>query len=100
YWRDVLAGYDTPVPLPYDRAPDDVRAARATERQELDVPDGLSDAVLDFAKRHRLTVNTVVQGAWALLLSAYSGQTDIVFGATTSGRPTDLPDVESTVGIF
>ncbi|MEV2200359.1 amino acid adenylation domain-containing protein [Streptomyces fradiae] len=100
YWRDVLAGYDTPVPLPYDRVPDDVRAARATERQELDVPDGLSDAVLDFAKRHRLTVNTVVQGAWALLLSAYSGQTDVVFGATTSGRPTDLPDVESTVGIF
>ncbi|WP_235617310.1 amino acid adenylation domain-containing protein [Streptomyces thermolilacinus] len=100
YWRDVLAGYDTPVPLPYDRVPDDVRAARATERQELDLPAGLSDAVLDFAKRHRLTVNTVVQGAWALLLSAYSGQTDVVFGATTSGRPTDLPDVESTIGIF
>ncbi|MFJ8663640.1 amino acid adenylation domain-containing protein [Streptomyces sp. NPDC093795] len=100
YWREVLAGYDTPVPLPYDRVPEDVRAARATERQELDLPAGLSDAVLGFAKRHRLTVNTVVQGAWALLLSAYSGRTDLVFGATTSGRPTDLPDVESTIGIF
>ncbi|CAL9567060.1 amino acid adenylation domain-containing protein [Streptomyces sp. enrichment culture] len=100
YWREVLAGYDTPVPLPYDRVPEDVRAARATEREELDVPAGLSDAVLDFARRHRLTVNTVVQGAWALLLSAYSGRTDVVFGATTSGRPTDLPDVESAIGIF
>ncbi|MFI9000578.1 amino acid adenylation domain-containing protein [Streptomyces sp. NPDC053541] len=100
YWRDVLAGYDAPVPLPYDRAPEDVRAARAVERLELDLPAGLSDAVLGFARRHRLTVNTVVQGAWALLLSAYSGRTDLVFGATTSGRPTDVPDVESAVGIF
>ncbi|WP_158936012.1 condensation domain-containing protein, partial [Streptomyces sp. NRRL WC-3719] len=100
YWRDVLAGYDTPVPLPYDRAPDDVRSTRSTARLVDDLPAGPTTAVHDFAKRHRITVNAMVQAAWALLLSAYSGQTDVVFGATTSGRPTDLPDVESTVGIF
>ncbi|MCQ0024992.1 amino acid adenylation domain-containing protein, partial [Streptomyces somaliensis DSM 40738] len=100
YWREVLAGYDTPVPLPYDRTPDDVRAARSTARLVDDLGTEPSDAVHDFAKRHRLTVNAVVQAAWALLLSAHSGQTDLVFGATTSGRPADLPDVESTVGIF
>ncbi|WP_143833092.1 non-ribosomal peptide synthetase, partial [Nocardiopsis sinuspersici] len=53
-----------------------------------------------FAREQGLTVNALVQGAWALLLSAHSGDTDVVFGATTSGRPADRPDVENAVGIF
>ncbi|WP_143833077.1 non-ribosomal peptide synthetase, partial [Nocardiopsis sinuspersici] len=53
-----------------------------------------------FAREQGLTVNALVQGAWALLLSAHSGDTDVVFGATTSGRPADQHGVESAVGIF
>ncbi|WP_285760575.1 non-ribosomal peptide synthetase, partial [Nocardiopsis ansamitocini] len=100
HWRDALAGFDTPVALPYDRRPDDARAARSTERSTAELSAERSAALHAFTRQHRLTPNTVVQGAWALLLSAHSGQTDIVFGATTSGRPTDLPNVESTIGIF
>ncbi|MFE6994243.1 AMP-binding protein, partial [Streptomyces pharetrae] len=47
-----------------------------------------------------LTLNTVVQGAWALLLARYAAQDDVVFGTTVSGRPDDLPGVESMVGMF
>jgi amino acid adenylation domain-containing protein len=56
-----------------------------------------------FARRQQLTLNTLVQGAWALLLHAYSGETndpDVVFGATVSGRPAEIPGVESIVGLF
>ena len=53
-----------------------------------------------FVKQQQLTVNTLVQGAWGLLLSRYSGENDIVFGATVSGRPADLTGVESMVGLF
>jgi non-ribosomal peptide synthetase component F len=57
--------------------------------------------VLDaFVRRHRLTVNTLVQGAWALLLSRYTGTDDLAFGVTISGRPGDLPGVERIVGLF
>ena len=45
------------------------------------------------AQRAGLTVNTVVQGAWALLLSRWSGTEDVVFGSTVSGRPAELPGV-------
>ncbi|MCM2578009.1 non-ribosomal peptide synthetase [Streptomyces meridianus] len=100
YWRELLAGFDTPVALPYDHTPDDVRAARSTAALVENLPEALSAAVHDFAQAHRLTSNAVVQGAWALMLSAYSGRDDVVFGATTSGRPTELPGVEATVGIF
>ncbi len=53
-----------------------------------------------FAKAHRLTVNTIVQGAWAKLLQVYSGDKDVVFGITVSGRPADLENVEERIGLF
>jgi len=52
------------------------------------------------ARRGRLTMNTILQGAWGLLLSKYSGAEDLVFGTTVSGRPTDLRGSESIVGPF
>ncbi|MEU9047273.1 amino acid adenylation domain-containing protein, partial [Kitasatospora sp. NPDC048343] len=53
-----------------------------------------------FARRHRLTVNAVVQGLWALLLAGCSGRTDVAFGATTSGRPVELPGADEMIGVF
>src|SRR5262249_32942627 len=50
--------------------------------------------------RHRLTMNTVMQGVWAYLLWRYTGNREIVYGVTVSGRPEDLPGVEKKVGIF
>jgi non-ribosomal peptide synthetase component F len=52
------------------------------------------------ARSHHLTLSTLIQGAWALLLSRYSGQSDVLFGVTVSGRPAELPGVESMVGMF
>ena len=52
------------------------------------------------ARQHRLTVSTVVQGAWALLLARYSGEEDVVFGATVSGRPPPLPGSRRCSGCF
>ncbi|WP_404827722.1 amino acid adenylation domain-containing protein, partial [Streptomyces aureocirculatus] len=47
-----------------------------------------------------VTLNTVVQGAWALLLGALTGRQDVVFGATVSGRPAAVPDVDAMTGMF
>ncbi|SIO85544.1 hypothetical protein BQ8420_07485 [Nocardiopsis sp. JB363] len=100
FWRRELEGVEGPTPLPYDRVPDRVRSARSVERRQtiLSVED--AEAVQGFAREQGLTVNALVQGAWALLLAAHSGEDDVVFGATTSGRPDDLPGVESTIGLF
>ncbi|WP_301126983.1 non-ribosomal peptide synthetase [Streptomyces cacaoi] len=100
HWRAALAGYDTPVALPADRQADPEHASWATRHLEVELPGTLSTDVADFARRHRLTVNTVIQGAWALLLSACSGQTDVVFGATTSGRPAELEGADGILGLF
>jgi len=51
-------------------------------------------------RQHHLTVNTVVQAAWAILLARHAGDGDVVFGATVSGRPPELPGVEEMIGLF
>ena len=57
-------------------------------------------AMADFTKRNRITVNTLIQGAWSLLLSQYLNRDAVCFGATTSGRPTDLEGSEYIQGMF
>ncbi|MFF3306090.1 non-ribosomal peptide synthase/polyketide synthase [Streptomyces sp. NPDC002952] len=100
HWRKALADLTAPTPLPYDRRPARGAAARSgtwlSQRLE---PDG-TRRLLDVARRHRLTLNTLVQGAWALLLSRWSGEREVCFGTTVSGRPADLPGADTITGLF
>ncbi|WP_051828697.1 condensation domain-containing protein [Streptomyces bicolor] len=96
-WQEDLAGAEEPT-LVAPAAPG--RAPLAPEILTREVPARLAEEVTSFARRHGLTVNTVVQGAWALVLARLSGRTDVVFGATVAGRPAELPGVESMVGLF
>lgn len=60
----------------------------------------LSIDLREAARLHHVTTNTLIQGAWAALLSRRTGQTDVLFGAVVSGRPHDLPRVEEIAGLF
>ncbi|PTT70316.1 non-ribosomal peptide synthetase, partial [Pseudomonas sp. HMWF007] len=53
-----------------------------------------------FAREQKVTLNTLVQAAWLVLLQRYTGQDNVAFGATVAGRPTDLPGVEQQIGLF
>src|SRR5256884_5038495 len=100
HWRQVLAGLESPTALPYDRQPIEIHRAQSTESIRVALSAEQSSELRELAQRNGLTLNTVVQGAWSLLLSRYSGQQDVVFGSTVSGRPAELPGAESIVGIF
>ncbi len=100
FWRGMLAGIHGPTPFGVDRVPDsDSHAEGGAGRARLRIPAERTTAVREGARRHGLTVNTLVQGAWALLLARYGGEDDVVFGTTVSGRPPEL-EVEETVGLF
>ncbi|HEU0088064.1 MAG TPA: amino acid adenylation domain-containing protein [Pseudonocardiaceae bacterium] len=96
----MLSGFDSPTPLPYDRQAVEAHRAESSESVSLVLPVDESHRLHEVAKRSGLTLNTVVQGAWALLLSRYSGVRDVVFGTTVSGRPAELPGVEEMIGMF
>ncbi|MEO0870286.1 MAG: condensation domain-containing protein, partial [Cyanobacteria bacterium J06642_11] len=53
-----------------------------------------------FLRSHRLTLNTLIQGIWVILLRGYSGKSDVLFGATVSGRQGELAGIESIVGLL
>ncbi|HEY5855389.1 MAG TPA: amino acid adenylation domain-containing protein, partial [Aldersonia sp.] len=91
-WRAALAGVDGATLL----VPDAVPLRELPRDVGVPVPDRLGHA----ARGVGVTVNTVVQAAWAVLLGRLLGRTDVVFGATVSGRPTDLPTAADTVGLF
>src|SRR6185369_15684148 len=96
YWRKALAGFTTPTRLALE--PTAGETGFGEEQARLSVE--LSEQVQRFAREQQVTVNTVVQAAWALLLSRYSGEEDVLFGATVSGRPAELAGVEQMVGLF
>ncbi|PZG88614.1 non-ribosomal peptide synthetase, partial [Streptomyces sp. NTH33] len=100
HWQDVLAGFTTPTPLPADRPLREAHLARSADVHTAGLDDGTSARLARTAREAGLTLNTVVQGAWALLLARYGAGDDVVFGTTVSGRPEDLPGVESMVGMF
>jgi amino acid adenylation domain-containing protein len=96
YWRRQLAGYTGP-PAAYAPSDPDTTGFAVVEA-------GLSveqtERLRAFCRDHRLTANTVVQGALGLVLSRLSGSDDVVFGGIASTRPAELAGVESIVGLF
>ena len=101
FWRQTLSGLTTPTPLPLEHAATEI-TPETTGYQLLPcrLPATLTEALQQFVRKNHITLNTLIQGAWALLLARYSGESDVVFGATVSGRPAELPGVESMVGLF
>ncbi|WP_255663135.1 non-ribosomal peptide synthetase [Myxococcus sp. RHSTA-1-4] len=97
FWRDQLAGIDSPTPLPAEGG---TPATRETGECEVSLDEADTSALQDFARRHGLTPSTLVHGAWALLLSRYGGGADVVFGTALSGRPAELPGIDEAVGLF
>ncbi|WP_329471268.1 amino acid adenylation domain-containing protein [Streptomyces sp. NBC_01723] len=95
-WTDAFAGFGTPSIV----APDRGALTAAPERIDFSEDEAASAALTRFARSHGLTVNTVIQGAWGLVLSHLTGRDDVVFGVTVSGRPPELPGVDTMVGLF
>ncbi|MFJ3523302.1 amino acid adenylation domain-containing protein [Pseudomonas sp. NPDC090203] len=97
YWRQALAGFTDVTPLPYRHSPHgepqmrDVTLALGVEQ---------TSKLADQARQHRLTANTFVQAAWALLLMQHADRDEVLFGVTVAGRPTELEGIEGALGLF
>ena len=102
FWKQQLQGLSTPTPLNIER-PGYHRGVTAQIRHDavqrhLSLP--LTEQLRMLSQRERLTLNTLVQGAWAIVLSCYSGESDVLFGVTCAGRPPALRGADTMVGLF
>ncbi|MEV8318418.1 amino acid adenylation domain-containing protein [Streptomyces sp. NPDC059900] len=96
-WQAELADAEEPTLV---AAADPKRTAVLPQECRRDLSEPATRALTELARTHGLTVNTVVQGAWALVLARLARRRDVVFGATVAGRPAELPGAESMVGLL
>ncbi|MBI9089226.1 MAG: amino acid adenylation domain-containing protein [Desulfobacterium sp.] len=105
YWQDYLAGYVRPQAVPKTALPsldnagqhdNDYHLACLTEI----IPEQDVGKLKTMTAKNGVTLNSVVQCAWAMLLAYHTVSDDVVFGAVVSGRPVDLPGVDEMVGLF
>ncbi|MEU9503184.1 condensation domain-containing protein, partial [Streptomyces sp. NPDC048196] len=97
-WRAVMEGLEGPTYL----AGVGPGAAAGSDSHDvtLELTQELTARLKDQARRSDVTLNTVFQAAWAVLLGRLTGRDDVVFGTTVSGRPGELPGVENTLGML
>lgn len=100
FWRSYLTGFErqsaVDTPRPSDATLTSERREYRTYRLGADRLRPISAA----ATSSRVTLNTLFQAAWTLVLSRYSANDDVVFGVISSGRPDGVPGVERMVGLM
>ncbi|WP_163997839.1 non-ribosomal peptide synthase/polyketide synthase, partial [Pyxidicoccus caerfyrddinensis] len=99
FWRQALRGFTAPTPLP-GLLPEKPGATHTRQLLRTLLSTELTAALQAFARQHQLTPNAVVQAAWAVALARHTGESDVVYGATVSGRSAELPGIDRAVGLF
>ncbi|MFF2145473.1 amino acid adenylation domain-containing protein [Kitasatospora sp. NPDC058190] len=99
FWADLMGGFDSPTALPFI-APAAREASASSASAARTVSPALTKQVAELARRNHCTVHAVVQGAWAITLSRFSGQRDVCWGTILSGRSADQADLERIVGLM
>ena len=99
FWKTKLKGFTTPNILQVKQSSSNSTQPNWTQK-EISLPATITNQLKTLAKNHQFTLNTLIQGAFAILLNRYCNQDDIVFGATSSGRPATLSGSELMVGLF
>lgn len=101
YWSQYLDGFAGRAPLPMDRAAVlGTGASLGVDHVVMSLPKDLSSKLATLARGFKVTLNVVLQAAWAVLLARHTNSSDICFGTIVSGRPAGLPSVEDIVGLF
>ncbi|TWP48426.1 amino acid adenylation domain-containing protein [Lentzea tibetensis] len=95
-WAGLLDGVDEPTLV----AEPGARLDGEPRERIIELSPALTDRLTRRAAEGGFTLNTVVQAAWAMVLGGITGRADVVFGTTVSGRPAQLPGVETMVGLF
>jgi len=96
-WKESLAGLEEGTRISPRASLGD---AKIPERIIVDLDEELTQRLTEQARARNLTLNTIVQGAWAVLLSRHTGREDVVFGSTVNGRSPEIAGVESMIGLL
>ncbi|MEL6867012.1 MAG: condensation domain-containing protein, partial [Bacteroidota bacterium] len=101
YWKQHLHALSGPCLLPFvAHHPGRNKGGTSMACELVSLSNQHHEALRAYAHRHHLTINTILQGIWAYILSIYTSRKEVVFGVTVSGRPADLAGAEHRVGPY
>ncbi|RMP61353.1 hypothetical protein ALQ18_00744 [Pseudomonas marginalis pv. marginalis] len=100
FWKEQLVNLLAPTRLAQDLSTDEPAALAANGEHRLSFDAAHTERLKAFAQSNKVTLNTLVQAAWLLLLHYHTGQATVAFGATVAGRPAELRGIEQQVGLF
>ena len=102
FWREYLRGFNAATKLPADRAPSVDAPGRPGDYAEqlIQLSEETTLALQSVTRHYQVTLNTLAQGTWALLLHSYAGEPEVVFGCTVAGRPVEIENIEAMVGLL
>ncbi|HKV40996.1 MAG TPA: amino acid adenylation domain-containing protein [Blastocatellia bacterium] len=100
FWTRYLEGLDSPTRLPMNQMGDSGRGGAEPADQEVHLSQELTARLQAVAGKNGLTLNTMVQGMWGLVVSAYTNEHDVVFGVVVSGRSAPISGIGSMTGLF
>nr|WP_231505345.1 non-ribosomal peptide synthetase [Paenibacillus massiliensis] len=99
YWREYLEDYEQQTLLPQDT--NHGKAGEYVLRELIcNLGEDMTKRIEQLAKQQQVTVSTILQAVWGILLQRYNNSLDVVFGNIVSGRPAELPGIEHMVGLF
>ena len=100
FWRQSLKGFTAATRLSVDYAPKLSASDRnRAGNEEIKLSTEITSALRSMAKENGLTLATIMQGAWAILLSRYSGEADVVFGVVCSNRRGTIEAADDVIGL-
>lgn len=99
HWTKLLGSFESVTPLPYDLYANNAFSVDTYREQTLHSAAPLGTAILRVSEACDVTANTIIQGAWALVLGRYADARDIVFGSVRAGRHAPIQNSESLVGM-
>ncbi|MCW3114934.1 MAG: Nonribosomal peptide synthetase, partial [Segetibacter sp.] len=101
YWRNYMDGLQQGTLLPFiETTAERTKGVGEYKQSVLPINTGTTNKIQQYAQKHHITVNTLMQGIWSLLLHKYTGNSNIVYGGIVSGRPDELPGIEHRVGLY
>jgi surfactin family lipopeptide synthetase C len=102
FWRRTLKGFTAATPIEFvGQKPDAIDDGTRSYREiQISLTTETTAKLVRLTREQKLTLNTLCQGAWAILLNRYSGERDVLFGVAVSGRPPMLENVETMIGML
>ena len=97
YWRDYLSGYENKAALPSNSK---LKGKSDVRNYDFTIDEATTQKLTELSMNERVTLNTLIQCAWGVLLSKYNNTNDVVFGSIVSGRPTQLEGIQEMIGVF